>query len=74
LLIDEPFHEAAAVTSSASSDDFSGMISEPELRMWERYWWCVPPPPHRQVKILAAPFLVTAHRHLRRFYQQEAQQ
>src|SRR5713101_5649235 len=34
----------------------------------------LPSPPHRQVKILAAPLLVTAYRHLRRFYEQEAQQ
>src|SRR5216683_1587173 len=33
----------------------------------------LPSPPHRQVKILAAPLLVTAYRHLRRFYQQAAQ-
>src|SRR6266849_394236 len=33
----------------------------------------LPSPPHRQVKILAAPLLVTAYRHLRRFYEQEAQ-
>src|SRR5712691_6026270 len=31
----------------------------------------LPSPPHRQVKILAAPLLVTAYRHLRRFYEQE---
>src|SRR6202162_1071668 len=33
----------------------------------------LPPPPHRQVKILTAPFRIAAHRDLRRF-QQEAQQ
>src|ERR1700674_1882260 len=31
-------------------------------------------PPHRQVEILTAPFLVAAHRDLRRFHQQETQQ
>src|SRR5271169_4572799 len=30
----------------------------------------LPPSPHRQVEVLAAPFLVAAHRHLRRFHQQ----
>ncbi len=34
----------------------------------------LPPPPHRQVKILTAPFRVAAHRDLRRFHQQETQQ
>src|SRR5450631_236854 len=29
----------------------------------------LPPPPHRQVKILAPPFRVAAHRDLRRFHQ-----
>jgi hypothetical protein len=33
-----------------------------------------PSPPHRQVEVLTAPFLVTAHRNLRRFHQQKAQQ
>src|SRR6266481_4037604 len=32
------------------------------------------PPPHRQVEILTTPFLVAAHRDLRRFHQQETQQ
>src|ERR1700682_4354701 len=32
------------------------------------------PPPHRQVEILVAPFLVAAHGDLRRFHQQETQQ
>src|SRR6202142_3076639 len=32
------------------------------------------PPPHGQVKVLAAPFRVAAYRDLRRFYQQEAHQ
>ena len=31
----------------------------------------LPSSPHRQVKVLAAPFLVAAYRHLRRFHQQE---
>src|ERR1039458_1019186 len=34
----------------------------------------LPSPSHRQVEILAAPFLVAAHRDLGRFHQQEAQQ
>jgi hypothetical protein len=34
----------------------------------------LPASPHRQVEILTAPFLVAAHRDLRRFHQQEAQQ
>src|SRR5271169_1695845 len=34
----------------------------------------LPPSPHRQVEVLAAPFLVAAHRHLRRFHQQKTQQ
>ena len=33
----------------------------------------LPPAPHRQVEILTAPFRNAAHRHLRRFHQQEAQ-
>src|ERR1017187_6743534 len=33
-----------------------------------------PSSPHRQVEILTAPLLVTAHRDLRRFHQQESQQ
>src|ERR1022692_1701343 len=33
----------------------------------------LPSPPHCQVKILAAPLWQAAHRHLRRFHQQEAQ-
>src|SRR4051812_6338999 len=34
----------------------------------------LPSAPHRQVKILAAPFRVAAHRHLGCFHQQETQQ
>jgi len=34
----------------------------------------LPPPPQRQVELLVAPFLISAHCNLRRFYQQEAQQ
>ena len=34
----------------------------------------LPSSPHRQVKILAEPFREAAHRHLRRFHQQETQQ
>src|ERR1700682_5617527 len=30
--------------------------------------------PQRQMKVLIAPFLITAHRDLRRFHQQETQQ
>jgi hypothetical protein len=32
----------------------------------------LPSPPHGKVKELIAPLLVTAHRDLRRFHQQEA--
>src|SRR5271167_2959041 len=33
----------------------------------------LPPPPHHQVEILAAPLWHAAHRHLRRFHQQKTQ-
>src|ERR1700687_5729002 len=39
-----------------------------------RYLGDLSSPPHRQVEILTAPFLVAAHRDLRRFHQQETQQ
>ena len=39
-----------------------------------RYFRDFAPPPHSEVKKLAAPLRVAAHRDLRRFHQQEAQQ
>src|SRR5438445_13292382 len=39
-----------------------------------RYLRDLPSPAHRQVEELAAPLCLTAHRDLRRFHQQEAQQ
>ena len=36
--------------------------------------WRFPSPPHCQVEVPVAPFLIAAHGHLRRFYQQETQQ
>src|ERR1700756_3575735 len=39
-----------------------------------RYLGNLPSTPHGQVKELAAPLRLTAHRDLRRFHQQEAQQ
>src|SRR5580704_18028362 len=36
-----------------------------------RHLGSFPSPPHHQVEILAAPLGHTAHRHLRRFHQQE---
>jgi hypothetical protein len=37
------------------------------------YFGDLPSAPHGQVKELAAPSRIAAHRHLRRFHQQEAQ-
>jgi hypothetical protein len=68
---------AASVLQAVSANTTNGFSRCP-IRVGElsrdRDFGDLPPSPQRQMEVFTSPFLIAAHGHLRRFYQQETQQ